>query len=127
MEQSNYGQYEPWVPVKGYTVDNAGYLYLPTDYPSNYRLRIRGIKFLDFLLSGVSSEEWTSSISLDQPQLDVLIGDAIVFLCTQMVSPVQSTGTIEQWGKNLAYWKQEAKERKNLYRMNFPPIAVHWG
>ena len=68
VEPTNYSQEEDWYKVFDYKVDKDGYLYLPSSVTADYRLRIRGISYLDFLVSGASSTAWTATIALDAPQ-----------------------------------------------------------
>jgi len=127
IEPSYYSTEEPWIPVRDWHVDPNGYLYLPTCYQSDRRLRIRGIGYLDFLASGVSSTAWTATISLNQPQLDILIAQAALILYTQMALPNYETGTRDEFAKAAGYWKAELQDRVTKYSMKAPSATVHWG
>jgi len=118
---------EPWIKIFDYFLDKDGYLYIPTNYPSDRRLRIRGIGYLDFLASGVSSTAWTSTINLDEPQLKILVAEAALYLYTQMSLPNFESGTREQYQAMIGFWKQEAAERRAKYGMGSPPATIHYG
>ena len=120
-------QNDRWVTARDWLVDPDGYLHLPTSYPTNYRLRIRGIGYLDFLVSGASSTAWTATIALDQPQLEILIAQAAMYLYTTMSLPNFETGTRKQFQEAMGFWAQELAERKARYSMLTPAATVHWG
>jgi len=90
-------------------------------------LRIRGIGYLDFLVSGASSTAWTATIALDSPQLDILVAEAAIYLCQQMLLPTETAGTSQQWGQSLAYWYSELANRRAKYGMKAPATTIHWG
>ena len=127
MEPDYYSQEDPWHPVRDYSVDPSGYLYIPTRYYADRRLRIRGIGYLDFLVSGVSSTAWTATIALNEPQLKILIAEAILYLYTWMSMPNYESGTRADYQQMLAFWKRESTERKAKFGMRSPPATVHWG
>jgi len=127
MEPYYYSSDEPWTRLSNYFLDKDGYLYLPTNYPSDYRLRIRGIGYLDFLVSGVSSTAWTATIALDEPQLEILVAEAALYLYTQMSLPNFESGTREQYQQALEFWKQESADRRAKYSMVSPPASIHFG
>ena len=127
IEPSYYSQDEGWAVVRDWEVDPDGYLYIPTDYLSDRRLRIKGLKVLDFLASGVSSTAWTATIDIDQPQLDILIAEAAVYLYTQMSLPNFESGTAGEYQKMMGYWKQELAEREARSGMRVPPLTTRWG
>jgi hypothetical protein len=129
MEPKYYSQQEPWQVVRDYTVDKDGYLYLPTNYLVDRRLRIKGIGYLDFLdSSGDSSDNWDSTIAIDSPQLNILVAEAAVYLYTQMSLPNYETGDRKQFQESLAYWKQEVADRKAQFGMYYREGAtVHFG
>lgn len=127
IEPTNYSQEEGWIRVRDYKVDKDDYLYIPTTYPSDYRLRIRGIGYLDFLASGVSSTAWTATIDIDSPQLEILVAEAAIYLCNQMIVPNFTSGESERWIKALGYWQGEYRDRCNKFGMIPPSATVMWG
>lgn len=127
IEPTNYSQEESWEKVRDYVVDKDGYLYIPTTYPSDRRLRIRGIGYLDFLASGVSSTAWTATIELDSPQLEILVAQAALYLYTWMAMPNYESGTREAYQQMIGYWKQELAERIAKFSMPSPGATIHWG
>ncbi len=122
---NTYQQYEPWSTLHNWDVDRAGYLYL-AEGSYNNRLRIEGIGYIDFLVSGASSTSWAATIELDAPQLDILVADAVIYLYTQMVSPNYTSGEREKFIEILAYWEKELNMRKAKYGMRTPPSTVVW-
>ena len=126
IEPSDYSQEEDWIRVRGYKIDDSGYLYIPTIYSSDYRLRIRGVGYLDFLASGVSSTAWTATIAIDLPQLDILIAQAALYLYTELALPNYETGTRAGYQQMIAFWKQELAERKAKFGMVSPGATVQW-
>ena len=127
LEPSYYSTEEEWIRIKDYEVDPDGYLYIPTTYPSDRRLRIRGIGYLDFLVSGASSTAWTATIALDSPQLDILVAEAALYLCQQMVMPTETSGTSQRWGQLMTFWNAELMQRQAKYGMEAPAATIHWG
>jgi hypothetical protein len=127
MENSNYSREEGWSAVRDWDMDNNGYLHIPTSYPSGYRLRIKGMGYLDFLSSGTSSTSWTSTIAIDQPQLDILIAEAAVYLYSQMSMPNYESGAREEYQKMLGYWRDESNRRRGKFGMPVMPFLVSWG
>ena len=127
MEPSYYSEEAEWVRVSGYEIDNAGYIYMPAIYPNDYRLRVRGIGYLDFLVSGVSSTAWTATIDLDSPQLDILVADAALYLYGQMFVPNFDTGTNEKFANAYAYWQMHLQEAVSKHGMKAPPAKIHYG
>ena len=128
IEPSYYSQEEDWIKIFDYKVDKDGYLYIPTTYPSDYRLRIRGIGYLDFLdSSDVSGTDWEDTIDIDEPQLKILVAEAALYLYTWMSMPNYETGTRKDYQEAMGYWTMEAEKRKNKYGMRSPPATTHWG
>jgi hypothetical protein len=119
-------QYEPLITVRGWDVDPAGFLYIPSEYPINYGLRIRGRGYLGFTTSGITSTAWTATIPIDEPQLQILTAQTILYLCQQMIMPNFTSGDTQLWQANYAFWKQELATRKARYGMNKPNIKVVW-
>jgi len=128
MERCYYSQREPWVAIHGYVVDKDGYLYIPTNYPSDYRIRIKGKGYLDFLLSGSSSTDWAATIAIDDPQLKILTAEAALYLYTQMAMPNYETGARREFQQMMQFWKQESVERRAKFGMyGRAGASVHWG
>ncbi len=127
IEPSYYSQEEDWVRISDYKVDPSGYIYLPTGYVSDRRLRIRGIGYLDFLVSGVNSTAWTATIAIDDPQLKILVAEAALYLYMQMSLPNFETGTRDEYQKAAAYWRSESASRRAKFGMISPPASAHWG
>lgn len=125
-ELANYSQREPWVLLHNYEIGKDGYAYFPTSL-KDYRLRILGIGYLDFLdSSGDSSTAWDSTIAIDSPQTEILVAEAAIYLCNQMIVPNQTSGTSELWKEALGYWKAELRDRQGKYSILAPSATVHW-
>ena len=128
IERSNYSNVEPWHLIHNAVIDyENGYMYLPSSVSPDYRLRIKGKGYLDFLASGVSSTAWTATVNVDQPQLDILIAEAILYLYTEMAMPNFTQGTRKDYQEMIGYWKQEAQIRRNKFGMTPLSIPVDWG
>jgi len=127
IEPNDYSQEEDWLRVNGYKIDKDGYIYIPTTYPSDYRLRIRGIGYLDFLASGVSSTAWTATIELDEPQIKILTAQAAVYLYTWMSMPNYESGTRGDYQQMIGFWEDQLSRRKLQFHMKSPPATVDWG
>ena len=127
IEPSDYSQEEPWYMVRDWLVDKDGYLYLPASTASDYRLRLRGIGYLDFLVSGVSSTAWTATIALDSPQIEILAAEAALYLYTTMSMPNYEAGTRAAYQQMIPYWEAESAKRKAQFGMLAPGTAIHWG
>ena len=113
-----------WKPLHDWYVDKDGYLF--TSFFSDCRLRLEGLGVLDFLASGVSSTAWTATIAIDQPQLDILVAQAAVYLCQERMLPQYTTDQNNQWANAYQYWRQELAERKAKFSMKMPPSTVRW-
>jgi hypothetical protein len=127
MEPRYYSQQEDWIKLSGCKVNDGGYLYIPTRYPSDYRLRIRGIGYLDFLSSGVSSTDWDAEIDLDSPQLDILVAEAALYLYSKMVIPNFDTGENQTFSNAYSFWQMKLSDAINKYGMKAPPATIHYG
>jgi len=128
IEPNNYSSKEPWTLIHNITFDRQnGYMYLPDSVSKDYRLRVLGIGYLDFLASGVSSTAWTATVDIDQPQLDILIAQAILYLYTEMSMPNFSVGDRSQYQNMIGFWKQELRERVGKYGMEVPSATSSWG
>jgi hypothetical protein len=125
MQHDNYIQFEPWLRLHNYEIKSDGYLYLH-EGEQDYRLRISGIGYLDFLASGASSTDWAATIAIDSPQTDILVAEAIVYLYTQMIMPNYTSGEREAFLPILQYWEKELDARKAKYGMFPPPATVRW-
>ena len=127
LEPSYYSTEEEWIRIKDYEVDPDGYLYTPTTYPSDRRLRIRGIGYLDFLASGVSSTAWTATIALDSPQLDILVAGAALYLYGKSALPNFDTGTSKKFADAYGFWRMQYSEACQKFGMKSPPVSIHYG
>jgi hypothetical protein len=128
IEPDYNSQEENWTKVTDYKVDPNGYLYIPTTYPSNRRLRILGKGYLDFLASGVTSTAWTATIALDEPQIKILVAEAALYLYTQMSLPNFETGTRKEFQDSRSFWASESATRKAKYGMyGHAGATTHWG
>lgn len=127
IEPSNYAHSEPWIPLHNYQVDSTnGYLYLP-NIASNLRLRILGNGYLDFYdTSDVIGTGWADTIALDTPQTEILVAQAAVYLCQQMIVPNYTSGESDEWAKSLAYWQRELRKRISRFGQMAPSSTVHW-
>jgi hypothetical protein len=125
IEPSYYSNREPWNRIHNYTVDYQGYLYLP-DVWSDFRLRLEGIGYLDFLASGVASTAWTATIDLDQPQTEILYALAAYHLCQSKSIPNDTAGDTKRWQEATQYWAMELQRRKMQYAMALPLIPSKW-
>jgi len=127
IEPNQYSTEEDWIPIHDYEIDNLGYLYIPTSIPADYRLRMRGAGYLDFIASGTSSTAWSSTIALNSPQTEVLIAEAAVYLYTWMSLPNYESGTRKDYQGMLEYWQAESQRRRSKFGM--PPLSItnSWG
>jgi len=127
IEPSYYSTEEEWIRIRDYEVDPDGYLYIPTDYQSDRRLRIRGIGYLDFLVSGVSSSSWSATIALDSPQLDILVAEAALYLYAKSALPNLDTGDRREFANAYSFWQMKLAEAKSKFGTKAPPITIHSG
>lgn len=127
VEPRYYSHQEPWVEIHDWEVDEGGYLHLPTSVPNDYRLRIIGKQYLDFLASGTSSTAWTATINIDSPQTEILVAEAAVYLYTWMSMPNYESGTRQDYQGMIGFWKDEAKRRKSKFGMPSLSPTVSWG
>ena len=124
FQSSNTNIYdEPWQPLRSMEVDKDGYLY-SWKGTQNYRLRIKGIGALNYLVSGAVSELWTASIDLDAPQLDILVAEAAIYLYQQKVLPNETAGDNQTYMNALVYWKNELRERQGKFGMTLPLVTM---
>ncbi len=115
-----------WSILHNYVVDKDGKLWLQEGI-CGYDLRIIGIGYLDFYDTlSVIGTDWEDTIAIDSPQTEILIAEAALYLCRQMIMPNQSSGTIEKWERALAYWNAELRERQNRFGMSTPPVSAIW-
>jgi len=127
IEPSYYSTEEEWIRIRDYDIDLNGYLYIPTDYKSDRRLRIRGVGYLDFLASGASSTSWAATIALDSPQLDILIAEAALYLYGKMAMPNFDSGTANEFKGSYGFWQMKLADAQSKYGMKSPPATIHWG
>ena len=116
----------PWYPIRNYTIDKDGKLWLHEGI-CGYDLRIVGIGYLDFLAASVASTSWSATIAIDSPQLNILVAQAAIYLCDQMIMPNFTSGTNKSWIQARQYWEVQLKKRNAKFGMPVPPILVNWG
>jgi hypothetical protein len=117
---------EPWETLRNYEIGSDGWMYLH-DYSQNYRLRICGIGYLDFLASGIAAETWAATVAIDSPQLLILTAASVIYLYTTMIMPTQESGTRDDFAKMLQYWSAEYDNRLAKFGMKVPVSKVKWG
>ena len=117
---------EYWATLRNWHVESDGKLYLREGTPSYY-LKIEGIGYLDFLVSGVSSTLWTSTIAINTPQLYILTAEAIVYLYTQLIMPNFTSGDRKELEPILEFWVKKAEYSKSKYKMLPPPATIKYG
>ncbi len=126
-EPADYYQGEPWVRVSEWGIDpENGYLHLPDGTPKDRRLRIIGTNTLDFLASGVSSTAWTATVAVDQPQLDILVQQAIIELYKILSKPNLSTGERKNYREAQADAEVELQRTIRKVGMTLPPMSIHY-
>ena len=117
--------YEPWQQIQG-DVGSDGYYYSHHG-ARDYRMRIIGMGYLDFLLAGVPSTDWTATVALNSPQTDILIAEAIVYLYQTKIMPSGSAGDTKLYAQALSFWKEELAERKRKFAMVAPSQSIDYG
>jgi len=112
--------------LRGWRVDSDNFL---VDIPcySDQMLRITGIGYLDFLVSGAASELWTATINIDKPQLDILVAEAAKYLYGQKVMPNEESGESDQYSRGYSFWDRELAKRKGMFGMKVPEATTQWG
>lgn len=126
-ERSNYSGKEPWYLIPDTKIYND-YLYLPSSVTKGYRLRIRGIGYLDYYdTSDVVGTDWDDTIAIDSPQTEILVAEAALYLCNQKVLPNATSADTKRWERAKAYWERELSKRKNKFGMVVPSATVDWG
>lgn len=128
VEPSDYSTQAKWILVHNIKYDQTnGYMYLPAGVSKDHRLRILGLKYLDFYdSSDVVGTDWEDEIDIDTPQLEILIVEAAIYLCKQKILPTEDQGTNEQWREALAYWDMELRARQGAFSMPAPAATVNW-
>ena len=128
IEPTNYSKQEPWSLIHNIRYDQTnGYMYLPSGVSQDYRLRILGNKYLDFYdTSDVVGTDWADTIAIDTPQTEILVAQAAVYLCQQMIVPNYTSGESGEWIQALAYWQRELRERISRFGMISPSVTVSW-
>lgn len=129
-EQSDYSNAEPWLLIHGITYDRTnGYMHLPSSVTADRRLRILGVKYLDFAdTDGVTGTDWDGdSITIDEPQTEILVAQAAIYLCNQKIIPNDETGESQRWVQAKAEWRRELSERKAKFGMETPGATKDWG
>lgn len=127
LERSSYSNREPWYLIHGMKYAD-GYMLIPDWVSKDYRLRIKGTKYLDFYdTSGDVGTDWADTIDLDSPQIEILIAEAAIYLCEQMIIPSDTSAKSERWEKALAYWDRQLSARIKKYGMEAPEAITQWG
>ncbi len=128
IEPTDHSTQEPWALINNIRYDQtSGYMYLPDGVSSDYRLRILGNKYLDFYdTSDVVGTDWEDTIALDTPQIEILVAQAIIYLCQQRIVPNYTSGESKEWAQALMYWQQELRERISRFGMTSPGATVSW-
>ncbi len=121
VDESSVYRY-PWQPLAGCWLDDSQYLHMPYGTQDS-RLRLEGLGYLDFLASGASSTAWTATVNINNPQTDILVAEAAVYLCNQMIMPNYDSNTTSRWKEALAWWMNEREIRKRKFSMPLPPIS----
>jgi hypothetical protein len=101
-------------------------MYLPGYILPGYELKVVGAGYLDFLVSGVSSTLWTAEIDIDDPQLKILVANAIINLYTIMSLPNFDTGDRKTFQETINYFKAELKDRVKKYGMRLPAATMNF-
>ena len=117
---------EPWARIRNYEIGSDGYLYLH-EGSDDSRLRIIGIGYLSFPVTGTLAMDWALTVDINAPQTDILVAEAIVYLYTQMILPNFTSGDKEKFAPALNYWAQELERRRIKFGMRTPPATVTWG
>lgn len=127
IEHNTYSQREPWILIPNVDIDyEGGWMYLPSGVAADYRVRVKGIGYLDFLASGASSTAWTATVNIDQPQLDILVAQAILYLYQEMSVPNFTQGTRRDFQEMIAYWERELSRRIGKYGMETLSVPVKY-
>jgi hypothetical protein len=122
--------YEPNVSprlVHNITYDRGDGFLISDDIEPGDTLLIEGIKPLDFLLAGVPSTSWTSTIDLDEPQLQILTSLAAYHLAMSRTMPTGATSDIKRWQDAAQYWMGEYTRTRSQFGMIAPGATVNWG
>lgn len=127
IENYNYSTDEPWAIIFNSRIDpELGYIYIPSSVQRDRRLRIKGIGYLDFLASGVSSTAWTATININSPQTDILIAQAALYLYTIMSMPNFSRSTRQDFQEMMGFWDGELRRRIGKFGMEVQSIPVRF-
>ncbi len=125
-QQDGYENVEPWIRIHNYDIDTTNnYLLIPGGL-QNYKLRIKGIGYCSFTITGASSELWTATIEIDYPQTLILSAEAVMYLYRQMILPNFTSGDREDFAKMLAVWENELTTRRMKFGMKPPLASVRW-
>lgn len=129
IEPVDYYDGNDWNLVRDAKFDTVnGYMYLPDRYHFDVRLRIIGNTTLNYYdTSNVIGTDWADTISIEQPQLDIIIAQAILNLYQEMSLPNFGSGTRKEYMEVMQYWVNEVRQRKILFGMQLPPVTVNWG
>ena len=125
VESSQYSEREPWYLLRNWRVDKDGFLLLPSALQDR-RLRIRGIGYLSFPVTGTLATDWALTVAVEAPQTDILVAKAAQYLCDQMIIPTADTATSERWEKARAYWEDRYNKAVSKFGMTPPNTTVSW-
>ena len=127
IEPWYYSTDEPWAIIFNSRIDpELGYIYLPSSVQRDRRLRIKGIGYLDFLASGVSSTDWSATININSPQTDILVAQAAVYLYTQMSLPNFSRKTKQDFQEMIGFWESKLRVAIGKFGMEVQSIPVRF-
>ena len=122
----NWIHNDNWERMNDWFVDKDGYLHVPRGL-RDYFLKIEGIGYLDFIdSSGDSGTDWDDTINVNQPQLEILIAEAALWLYTTMAMPNFDSGQREDFERMIPFWKQEARSRRGRFGMDIPSATTKW-
>lgn len=115
-----------WERMNDWFVDKDGYLHVPRGL-RDYFLKIEGIGYLDFVdSSGDSGTDWDDTININQPQLEVLVAEAALWLYTTMTMPNFDSGQREDFERMIGFWRQEVRSRRGKFGMDIPSATTKW-
>ncbi len=131
VEPYNYYRGSDWERVRDWVVHSStGYLSIPDSVTKNRNLRIRGLGYLNFYTSAYTqadSTDWTATIAIDEPQVQILSAAAALRLYTRMSMPNYESGTRKDYQEMIGFWKAELAERKAKFGMPSPSTTRSWG
>lgn len=115
-----------WSKVRGYDITPDGEIVLQYAH-CGYDLKLVGIGLANFTKASAVSTDWDAVIAIDQPQLDILVAEAALYLYTQLSLPNFETGTRNQYQNMIGFWEKESSDRRARNGMSSPATTVDWG